>query len=168
MSTFLDTHSLKILMSSYVLSRLDYCNSLLAGLPEASLDKLQRVQNHAARVVLKRKKRDHVTPMFIELHWLPVRSRISYKIALLCYKCLNRTAPQYLCDLLEQYVPTRSLRSSDQNLIRVTNSKTKTWGGRAFSFFAPSVWNSLPQGLRDAEGEIVFKNMLKTHFFATM
>ena len=165
LSNFLNQNSLKILISSYFLSRLDYCNSLLVALPEVRLKKLQRFQNQAARIVLKRRARDHVTPMLAELHWLPVSRRIDYKIAVLCFKCLNKTAPQYLYELLEPYVPTRQLRSTNLNLIRARSFKTKNWGGRSFTSFAQNLWNSLPQSLRNVTDEVEFRRKLKTHLF---
>ena len=119
MSMFLNECSLKTLVSSFIFSRIDYCNSLLANQPTTTLNKLQRFQNHAARLVLRKKKRDHITPMLRTLHWLPVPARLTYKIAILCHKCVNKNAPSYLSDLIEIYVPSRSLRSGDQYLLRV-------------------------------------------------
>ena len=90
----------KKLVSSFVLSRLDYCNSFLAGPPENRLDRLQRVQNNAARLVLGRRGRDHGKPLLRSLHWLPVRARIEYKTSTLCYRSRDSSAPAYLPDLL--------------------------------------------------------------------
>ena len=104
MRAFLNEASLQKLITSFVLSRMDYCNSLLVNLPNDTITKLQRIQNHAARLVLKKTKRDHVTPLFRKLHWLPLQARIDYKICVLCFKCINKTAPSYLSDLLEQYM----------------------------------------------------------------
>ena len=84
------------LMVSLVLSKLDYGNALLSGVSLDQLGKLQRVQNHAAKLVFRKKKNDHVTPLLKSLHWLPVKERIDYKIASLVFKCLNGLAPQYL------------------------------------------------------------------------
>ena len=95
----------KKLVSSFVLSRLDYCNSLLAGLPENRLDRLQRVQNNAARLVLGRRGRDHAKPLLRSLHWLPARARIEYKIFTLCYRSRDSSAPAYLSDLLSINLP---------------------------------------------------------------
>ena len=111
--------SLQKLVTSFVLSRNDYCNTLLVNLPNNTITKLQSIQIHAARLVLKKAKRDHVTPLFRKLHWLPLQARINYKICVLCFKCINKTAPSYLSDLLEQYVPSRLLRSGSQNLLKI-------------------------------------------------
>ena len=93
----------KKLISSFVLSRLDYCNSLLAGLPESRLDRLRRVQNNAARLVLGRRGRDHTKPLLRSLHWLPVRARIEYNIFTLCYHSKDSSAPAYLSHLLSTF-----------------------------------------------------------------
>ena len=82
---------------------------------------VQRIQNHAAMLVLKKAKRDHATLLFRKLHWLSLQATIHYKICVLCFKCtgINKTAPSYLSDLLGQYVPSRLLRSGSQNLLKI-------------------------------------------------
>ena len=117
MRAFLNEASLQKLVTSFVLSRMDYCNSLLVNLPNYTILKLQRIQNHAARLVFKKAKRDHVSPLFRKLHWLPLQAWINYKICV--FKCLNKTAPSYLSDLLEKYVPSRLLRSGSKNLLKI-------------------------------------------------
>ena len=165
MRAFLNEASLQKLITSFVLSRMDYCNSLLVNLPNDTITKLQRIQNHAARLVLKKTKRDHVTPLFRKLHWLPLQARIDYKICVLCFKCINKTAPSYLSDLLEQYVPSRLLRSGSQNLLKIPPRANKKCTEKAFKHCAPYIWNSLPSDIREAKSESQFKNYLKTHLF---
>ena len=75
-------------MCSFVLSRLDYCNATLADLPATHISRLQRIQNNAARLVLQKSKRQHVTPLLKQLHWLPIQTRIDYKLATLCFSTL--------------------------------------------------------------------------------
>ena len=165
MRAFLNEASLQKLVRSFVLSRMDYCNSLLVNLPNDTITKLQRIQNHAARLVLKKTKRDHVTPLFRKLHWLPLQARIDYKICVLCFKCINETAPSYLSDLLEQYVPSRLLRSGSQNMLKIPPRANKKCTEKAFKHCAPYIWNSLPSDIREAKSESQFKNDLKTHLF---
>ncbi len=99
------------LVHAFMTSRLDYCNALLGGCPASSINKLQIVQNAAARVHTRSRKYDHITPNLQFLHWLPIRFRISYKIVLLAYKALNNLAPAYQTNLLSRYNPSRSLRN---------------------------------------------------------
>ncbi len=91
------------LVHAFMTSRLDYCNALLGGCPASSINKLQVVQNAAARVLTRSRKYDHITPILQSLHWLPIKYHISYKILLLTYKALNGLAPAYLTSLLSRY-----------------------------------------------------------------
>jgi hypothetical protein len=102
---YLTTEAAEIIVHSFVTSKLDYCNALLQGLPKVLIDKLQHVQNTAARVVTGCKKYDHITPVLKNLHWLPVKQRITFKILLLTYKALHDKAPQYVTNMLVPYVP---------------------------------------------------------------
>ncbi len=104
------------LVHAFMTSRLDYCNALLGGCPASSINKLQIVQNAAARVLTRSRKYDHITQILQSLHWLPIKFRISYKILLLAYKALNGLAPAYLTSLLSRYNPSRSLRSQISGL----------------------------------------------------
>src|SRR6218665_1057830 len=148
-----------------VTSKLDYCNSLLYGTSKANLNKLQRVQNDLARVVLWAPWRCHAAPLLQELHWLPIRSRIKYKVALMTYKARQSKEPSYLYSLLHDYIPTRVLRSSDQHLLENPKSSTAK-ASRAFRHSALVVLNSLSANTRCATSPISFKQLLKTELFA--
>jgi hypothetical protein len=153
------------LVHAFMTSRLDYCNALLAGCPASSINKLQLVQNAAARVLTRSRKYDHITPILSSLHWLPIKFRINYKVLLLTYKALNGLAPVYLTDLLSPYNPSRSLRSQNSRLLVIPRISKSTKGGRAFSHLAPKLWNSLPDIVRDSDSLSQFKTRLKTHLF---
>ena len=162
---YLTKEATEKMVHAFVSSRLDHHNSLLYGLPKHLTNKLQRIQNHAVRIVTKANKYDHVQPLLKALHWLPVHYRINYKILLYTFKCIHGTAPAYLCRLIKLYEPTRSLRSADQFLLKKGKPRTKTYGDRAFQNCAPALWNSLPQDIRSIQSLNSFKSALKTHFF---
>ena len=82
---YLTEDATKTIVHALVTSRLDYCNAVLYGLPASVTNKMQRLQNTCARMITKTRRRDHITPMLIKLHWLPVRRRIEYKIISLTY-----------------------------------------------------------------------------------
>ena len=161
----LDINSATVLSNSLVTSKLDYCNSLLYGLPASSIARLQRVQNSLARVVYPSvRKHHHISPTLQKLHWLPIKQRITYKIAVLCFKTIYFKQPTYLLDLITTYQPTRNLRSSDKVLLSIPNIKSAQ-GRRSFSHAAPTVWNSLPLVLRSCSTISSFRSGLKTHLF---
>ena len=101
------------LIYALVTSRFDYCNSLLYGLPESKINILQKMQNIATKIVSRCPNFSHITPILHDLHWLPIKFRILFKILVFTYRVLDETAPAYLCQLLETYQDTRSLRSSE-------------------------------------------------------
>ena len=155
------------LIHAFVSSRLDYCNSLLAACPKSSLKSFQLVQNAAARLLTRTKRREHITPVLKSLHWLPVESRIKFKILLLTYKAVNGLAPSYLQELVVSYLPTRALRSQTAGLLVVPKVSKSTIGGRAFSYQAPVLWNQLPDLVKKADTVTAFKSRLKTFLFET-
>lgn len=165
MSKFVSESCLKTLSASFILSRLDYCNALYKNLNKYQIEQLQKLQNFAAKVVMSKTLCDHVTPCLIELHWLPVSYRIDYKIAVLTFKCLHGLAPAYLSNLIEEYHPSRNLRSSSQKLLKSKVVKFEKLGKKSFAFSGPQVWNSLPFYLRDEASLDIFKKKLKTFYF---
>ena len=153
------------LVHAFVTSRLDYCNSLLSGCSNKSLRTLQLIQNAAARVLTGTKIRDHISPILASLHWLPIKSRIEFKIILLTYKALHGQAPSYLKELIIPYYPSRTLRSQDAGFLVVPIVSKSRLGARAFSYQAPLLWNKLPFWVREADTVNTFKNRLKTFLF---
>jgi hypothetical protein len=123
------------------------------------------VLNAAARVIFLLRKADHVTPLLMDLHWLPVEQRINFKILLFAYKIVNGLAPSYLSDLLVPYVPRRALRSGEKLLLCQPSYRLKSYGFRAFSVCAPTLWNYLPIEIRRSQTVDIFKQKLKTHLF---
>ncbi|XP_075963092.1 uncharacterized protein LOC142966290 [Anarhichas minor] len=163
----LSSSAAETLIHAFITSRIDYCNSILHGTSSKILNKLQYIQNSAARLLTHTRSRDHITPVLQNLHWLPVPQRIQYKI-LLTHKALHNQAPSYLTDLLHHHTPSRRLRSSDANLLSLPlRTKHRTWGDRAFAISAPSLWNSLPKHIRDCTELSIFKSQIKTHLFKT-
>lgn len=149
---FLSKESTETLIHAFTTSRLDYCNGLFYGLLNSLILKLQRIQNACARMVCSVPKFYHFTPILRDLHWLPVRQRIDFKIILhvITFKILNNTAPSYLslASPICVATPSRySLRSScNRTLLPFPPMKSKTLGDRAFKFAAPTLWNNLPPG----------------------
>ena len=161
---FLSKESTATLIHASITSRLDYCNSCLSGIASDQLLRLQRVQNSAARLVLKRRKRDHIQPLLKQLHWLPLSFRITYKLCVLAFRHFENSLPQYISDFLFTYKPSRNLRSSSEKLLCVPRKSLKS-GHRSPSSAIPKAWNSLPLFLRNSPNISIFKSRLKTHLF---
>ena len=148
---------------AFICSRLDYCNSLLLGLPQCELNRLQRMQNMAARVATGTPRSEHIKPILKELHWLPIKERIEFKALMLVYKILNGLAPPYLEDLIVVKQNVRALRSSDQKCLVVPQTRLRAYGDAAFSCKAPALWNKLPPKVQMAQTISQFKCELKCH-----
>ena len=161
---YLSLENAKTLAHAMVTSRLDYCNSLLYGIADKDLKKLQRVQNCLARIVTKSPPRTRSVPLLQKLHWLPIKFRIQFKINLLTFKTLSTAQPAYLNDLLSTALPSRALRSNKGKLLTMPRTRSKT-GGRAFGSCAPILWNTLPLCVRSAPSTFTFRKQLKTFLF---
>ena len=135
-----------------------------SGMSSANVDKLQLVQNTLARVVLRQNKFDHITPSLIRLHWLPIRQRITFKLAAITFKLIHTHRPPYLYDLISDYLPVRNLRSSNQRLLCVNRTRT-VLASRGFRHSAVSVWNNLPADIRTCDNYRSFRRQLKTLLF---
>ena len=159
-------------MHAFITSRLDYCNSLLYGLPDCLISKLQRVQNAAARLIYKAPRFCHISPILQELHWLPIRDRIKFKVILTTFKAITGAAPNYLQELISfKGNSSYGLRSNDSFLLAQPRQRTlTTLGDRTFAAAAPMLWNCLPFELRNQtyllnSGIQTYLCLLKTHLF---
>jgi len=152
-----------MVLHAFVTSRIDYCNGLLYELPDCEIAKLQRVQNAAARLLLPCRTYDHITLVLINLHWLPERYRINFKILLLPFKALYGMAPSYIIDLIHTTNTRYLLRSNEGVLLKHPSGRVKkSFGDRSFNVAAPTLWNALPVNLRSIS---TFKSNLKTYLF---
>ena len=154
----------KLLATSLVSSDLDYCNSLLYGIADTELTKLQHVQNRLAHVVTESPPLACCVPLLHSLHWLPLKFEILFKINLLTYKTLNEKQPVYLHSMLAASLPSHSLRLNKGISVSVPRVKTNT-GARAFHSCASFLWNNLPLSVRSDISVTTFKKHLKTHLF---
>ena len=159
------------LVSAFVLSRIDYCNSLLFGSTHDVTSHLKRTQNYAARVILRLPKSSSISIHIKSLHWLPVKGRSTYKMACLCYHCHSSTAPSYVTEILHtEPLYTRNTRISSYTmhlLNRPAHSKA-TFGDRSFSFASSSVRNSIPNDVRCAPSLFSFNSRLKTYLLRSV
>jgi len=158
----------RTLFNSFVISRIDYCNSLLAGIPKCLLDRLQSVLNASAKLLYGCQKYDHVTPLIRDrLHWPPVSQRIEFKLCVLTLKSLHGMALRYLADLC----CSTSAAEIGHNLQSVTNGDLRVrrmctkFGDRSFSVTGPRAWNNLPIDIRSCDSVESFKRKLKRHLF---
>ena len=166
----MDRRSLVTLAHSLVLSRVDYCNSLLIGLPKYLLRKIQSVLNRAARLIYSAPPRTPTTALLIDLHWLPISARIEYKLCLLTHKILKFGEPKYLANLLSFRTNELNvaLRSADDPfcLNEPRAIRERSFAARSFSYTAPRLYNRLPQYIKQSGTLDTFKQQLKTCLFA--
>ena len=168
---FLTSTATATLVSAFVLSRIDYCNTLMFGSTHNVTSHLHGIQNYAARVILRLPKSSSITIHLRSLHWLPVKVRSTYKIACLCYHCHCSNAPSYVTGMLyRKPLHTRCTRSSSYTmplLNRPEHSKA-TLGDLSFSFASCSVCNSIPNDVRCAPSLSSSKSRLKTYLFRSV
>lgn len=156
----------RLIAQGIVTARLDYCNGLLCATSAYNINRLQVVQNSLARAVCQASWFDSATELRRSLHWLPVRQRVDYKVAVITYKTRHTGVPAYMASLINDYIPSRTLRSSDQFLL-VSPAVKLALSHKAFSVTAPVVWNSLPYECRSAQTLATFTRLLKTKLYAT-
>ena len=156
----LSTKTTKTLVHIFVTSHLDHCNSLLFGLPQCPLDRLQKVLNAAARVIWFKPKFNHITPVLVQLHWLPVKFGIECKIALFVYKALHGISPPYLAELLQGSYKIPAAVERQRPSICNALFTEDLWRP-----FGPTLWNSLPLALTLQPTVESFRNHLKTYLF---
>ena len=161
---YLPADTIKSLIHSLIFSNLDYCNALYYNLPQTQLNKLQKIQNSAARIISGTPKYNHITPVLKSLHWLPVKVRIEFKILILTFKALYSDTSSPVQDMVSKYNPPRSLRSANKNKL-CTPKIEKEVGSRSFRHASPTLWNSLPYTIRSISSLPIFKSRLKTYLF---
>jgi hypothetical protein len=158
----------KTLVNSFVVSRLDYCNGVFAGVTQRQCNRMQSILNASARLLYGGTRREHVTPLLRDrLHWLKFQQRITYKLCLTVYKVLHQPHPAYLGELIRPLStsrPFRQLRSADTNSLYNPRCRKKS-GERGFSWAGPAAWNKLPADIRLLPSLAVFKIKLKTLLF---
>ena len=157
---YLTEDAAKTLVVFLVLSRLDYDNCLLAGVPECLLHQLQKIQNASAKLILKSSRQEHTKPILKALHWLLISDRITYKLSCMCYNSVTASTPQYLTDRLQIYTPSRTLLSAaDTRKLKIPLFKKKYSGQRFFSYQGPVTWNYLPFSIRHTQTYSSFKSV---------
>ena len=159
---YLSQESARTLVHAFIIGRIDYCNSLLFGLPSVHLLKLQRLQNAAARLISNVPRYSHITPVLWSLHWLPVKFRIDFKILLLTFKAVNGHVPGYSTDLIAiKEQPRDNFRWASGLILKYPGLKLKkTFLDRAFSSASPNLWNNLPFDIRLVDNFERFKSLL--------
>ena len=164
---YLNRDACQTLLLGLCISHLDYANAILYGLPDVDINKLQCIQTMCAKLVLNHKKSDSATEALKELHWIPIRLRVTFKLLMVVHRCLHGDAPKYLKDLLIRMpAPERNLHSSiDTERLIIPRTKLKTFANRAFSVAGPVEWNRLPLRIRHIGSYEHFKKEVKTHLF---
>ena len=155
-----------MLASQQILSRIDYCNSTYHELPAYLLKKLQTLMNKTARMIFKKPFGEHVSPLYIQLHWLPIKARIQYKLCCLVHTAMHQGLPVYLRSKLQRLMYENiNTRNSNAAFRLVQPAVNSGVGERSFTFSAPRIFNRLPEDLRNEVDSKKFKKKLKTFFF---
>ncbi len=182
---YLTREACETLVHSLIFSHIDYCNALLYDIPQYQLNKFQRIQNMAAKLIFQQPKFSHVTPLLKELHWLPVKFRIRFKLLLLTFKGVHKLAPAYITDMFvvksNSYASRSSVSIDDIHFtngaieddikstpviyLNVPKTTRVTFQARSLEVAGPSLWNALPIQLRQESDLDNFKRLLKTHLF---
>jgi len=164
----LSADAAKTLLQAFISSRVDYCNTILHGVSDWLMRRLQSVQNAAAWLITGTPRRDHISPILRQLHWLPVCHWVTFKIAVLVFQCLTGQTSAYLADgcQLTSNIGTRRLRSMDTAMCVVRHSNS-TFGDHCFASTGPHLWNRLPAHLRQCDSLGQFKWLLMTHLFGS-
>ena len=159
------------LITSCIIPRIDYCNSLYSCLPKKQIKKLQRLMNASVRFIFRIPRFDReisISEHLKKCHFLPVQQRIDFKICVFVYKCLNDLAPEYLQNLIQRKCSLESLRVyNDRYLLERPQSEKENYKNRRFSICSASIWNCLPFEVRSSQTLSVFRKKLKTHLFQT-
>ena len=141
----------KILVQAIILSKLDYCNSLLLGIPKYNIANLQRIQDMSCRMIYILPKHSSINTYLAQLHWLKIQEHITYKVATIMYKCIHNTAPAYLTEMVISELPhTKNIRSTQRGLLYTTKSRTEFVHSRSFKSMGPYIWNTLPANVKDS------------------
>ena len=165
----ISTEIAKLLITSLILPKLDYCNSIINGIPDYLLHKLQLLQNSAVRLIYNINKfsRTHISPYMKILHWLPIKYRIIYKICMLTHHATHHSQPDYLHTLLTPYTSSRPIRLCLKYTLVIPDLRNVSIKqNRAFSISAPIAWNRIPYNIRSIQSTTLFKNKLKTYLFS--
>ena len=160
----ISTDTARAIASALINSRFDYCNSLLYGIADCDLSRLQRVQNCLARVVCNASRLSPSSPLLKRLHWLPLKHRVRFKLASIAHRVFYTKEPSYLYDVLRPVQGSKQLRSMTNNSFSLPSVRTN-WGMRALSFSAPYIWNALPSAVKKEHVVTTFRRKLKTFLF---
>ena len=154
---YISRDHLKTLVNSIIVAKFDNCNSLYSGISSFEAGRLRKFQNACARLIYSKNKRDHVSGIMQELHWLPCDARIFFKLVCYVFKCIHSLAPSYLSELL--------VVKNHQDLSLCVPRTLTSYGDRGFSCVGPKLWNSLPIDIRMVHSLDCFKSKLKHYFF---